>query len=369
MRDFGGVALRTPRLVVRPSSAAEIAAVVRSAATEDAVEMVARGCGHSSRGESLTDGIALDMRGMTAVHRVSEDSVTVDAGATWREVLDAALPNRLMPPVLTDYLDLTVGGTLSAAGIGGASHIFGTQAANVIELEAVTPEGEIVNCSPSHRRHLFDSLRAGMGRHGVIATATLRLIAAPERVLSCRMHCASIVELIAEQGRISADHISGQVKSSGFELKAVLYDASSPPSALSHTDVEELTFVEFADRLRPDVEKLVELGEWERPHPWGQVILPATQAAPLIEQTLTHATPDDIGLSGVILIKRFRPGQVPMLRAPSDAVLFALLRTASPGCHSVAQMSAANDQLYARAQAIGGVPYPPQPIADLARAI
>jgi hypothetical protein len=94
---------------------------------------------------------------------------------------------------------------------------------------------------------------------------------------------------------------------------------------------------------------------------------PAAQAATLIEDTLTETTPADLGLSGVILIKRFSPGLVPMLRAPSDAVLFALLRTASPAA-TVAQIAATNDRLFDRAQAIGDVPYPPQPMSDLVHA-
>ncbi|WP_306358308.1 MULTISPECIES: FAD-binding protein [unclassified Nocardia] len=361
-RDFGGLVSRTPRLVVRPGSAEEIAALVRNEETRVRVDVIARGCGHSSRGESLTDGIAVDMRGMARVHEVLGDRVVVEAGATWREVLEATLPRGLVPPVLTDYLDLTVGGTLSAAGIGGASHIHGTQAANVFELEAVTHTGEVVTCSPRHRSQLFDALRSGMGRHGIITRATLRLITAPENVLSCRVRYASAAELLAAQSRITADHISGQVKSSGFELKAVVYDVSSPPQGLTPIDVEELTFEEFADRMRPDVEKLIEVGEWDRPHPWGQVIVPADHAVELIEATLAETSPADIGLSGVILIKRFSPGPVPMLRAPSDAVLFAFLRTASPGCSTAARMSVANDRLYDRAEAIGGVPYPPVPI-------
>ncbi|SUA72835.1 6-hydroxy-D-nicotine oxidase [Nocardia otitidiscaviarum] len=361
-RDFGGLVSRTPSRVVRPAYAAEIADLVRDSVVARAgVAVVARGCGHSSRGESLTEGIAVDMRGMARVHEVGEDRVVVDAGATWREVLEATLQCGRMPPVLTDYLDLTVGGTLSAAGIGGTSHIHGTQAANVLELEAVTPAGEIVTCSPRQRSQLFDALRSGMGRHGIITKAALRLTTAPKAVLSCRVQFASAAELIAAQGRIHADFISGQVKSSGFELKAVVYDASGPPQGLAPIDVEELAFEDFADRMRPDVEKLIELGEWDCPHPWGQVIVPAAQAAKLVEATLAETSPADIGLSGVILIKRFSPGPVPMLRAPSDAVLFALLRTASPGCATAAQMTVANDQLYDRAEAVGGAPYPPRP--------
>ncbi|MGV9832906.1 FAD-binding protein [Nocardia niigatensis] len=368
-RDFGRFLSRTPRRVVRPSSTGEIAALIQDVVARDLGDVVARGCGHSSRGESLTDGIALDMRSMVTVHEITGDRVVVDAGATWREVLEATLSCGRMPPVLTDYLDLTVGGTLSAAGIGGTSHIHGTQAANVIELEAVTSRGEIVTCSSRHRSQLFDTLRSGMGRHGVITKATLRLIAAPESVLSCRVGYSSAAELIAAQGSIAADHISGQVKSSGFELKAVVYDASRPPQGLVPIDVEELTFAEFADRMRPDVEELIELGEWDNPHPWGMVIVPAPRAGRFIEATLAETAPADIGLSGVILIKRFVPGPVPLLCAPSDAVLFALLRTASPGCSTAAKMSVANDQLYDRALSIGGVPYPPRPVPGRAPTI
>lgn len=363
-RDFGGIACRTPALTVPPTSTAEVVAVVRDAMAAG-VDILARGCGHSSRGESITDGVAVDMRGMSAIHRGDQDSITVGAGATWRRVLEATLPHGRMPPVLTDYLDLTVGGTLSAAGIGGASHIHGTQAANVLELEVVTPDAEIVTCSAFRRRQLFDAVRAGMGRHGIITTATLRLCPAPEQVLSCRIRCDSVTALIAEQARITADHISGQAKPSGLELKAVLYDTDRLPTGLEPTDVEEIPFVDFADRMRPDVAKLVEIGEWDRPHPWGQVILPAAYAASVIEDTLDRTEPADLGLSGVILIKRFHPGEVPMLRAPSDAVLFGLLRTASPGCRTAAQMSAANDRLYEQARAVGGVPYPPQPTSVL----
>ncbi|KAB2339613.1 FAD-binding protein [Actinomadura rudentiformis] len=357
MRDFGGMIDRTPGEVLRPASAREIADVLRTARTD----VVARGCGHSTGGQPLTDGVVLDMRGLASVHEVRGDRVTVDAGATWLELLDATLPHGRTPPVLTDLLDLTIGGTLSAGGVGGASHVHGTQAATVLALDVVTPDGEIVSCSPSRRAELFDAVRAGMGRHGIITRATLRLIPAPERVLSCKVGCSSAAELIQAQRRVRADHISGQVKTSGYELKAVVYDGTHPPAGLDPAEVEELPYRDFADRMRPDVEELKAIGEWDRPHPWATMILPAAHAAAFIEAAMRATAPEDLGLSGVVLIKRFTPGWVPMLRAPSDSVLFGLLRTASPGCRSAAEMAAANRELHEHARALGGVPYPPAP--------
>src|SRR5690606_33462494 len=117
MRDFGGIVERSPARVVRPGSAGEVADAVREAAARG-LRAVPRGLGHSTHGQSLTDGVSLDLRGLTGTEVRGRRAVAA-AGTTWREVLAATLPHGLTPPVLTDYLDLTVGGTISAGGIGG----------------------------------------------------------------------------------------------------------------------------------------------------------------------------------------------------------------------------------------------------------
>jgi hypothetical protein len=348
VRDFGGIVERTPARVIRPGSPDEVAAALREAAAQG-LEAVPRGAGHSTFGQSLTSGVSLDMRGLAGVHEVGGRQASVGAGTTWREVLAATLPHGLTPPVLTDHLDVTVGGTISAGGIGGTSHVHGTQADNVLALDVVTG-GRVVTCSPALRPELFGAVRAGLGRHGIITGATLRLVPAPGRVLSCRIPCRDASDLLRVQRETTADHISGQVKPSGggwrFEAKAVLYgDAGEPPPGT--TETESLAYLDFADRMRPDVAELVALGEWARPHPWAMVFLPAPRAAAVIESALAEMTTADLGRSGVILIKTLRTG----------TVLFSVLRTASPGCASVAEMLAANHRLLARARAAGGTRY------------
>jgi cytokinin dehydrogenase len=61
------------------------------------------------------------MSKMQTVQDIRGDCVTADAGATWRDVLAATLPQRFTPPVLTDYLGLSVGGTLAVGGVGAAT--------------------------------------------------------------------------------------------------------------------------------------------------------------------------------------------------------------------------------------------------------
>ncbi|MGI5202556.1 FAD-binding protein [Spirillospora sp. CA-108201] len=357
MRDFGGIIERSPALVVRPASAREAAAAVREAAAQG-LEAVPRGLGHSTYGQSLTSGVSLDLGGLAGVREVGPDRAVVGAGTSWRAVLAATLPLGLTPPVLTDHLDVTVGGTISAGGVGGTSHRHGTQADNVLALEVVA-DGEPLTCSPDVRPDVFDAVRGGLGRHGVITAATLRLVPAPRRVLSCTVPCRDAADLLRVQRETPAEHISGQAKPSeagwAYEAKAVLYGAGEPPPGTAET--EELPFADFADRLGPDVRELIALGEWARPHPWGIVLLPGHAAAAVIGATVAGMTPADLGLGGAIVIKALRVGRVPMLAAPDDPVLFGLLRTASPGCASVADMLAANRALLDRAEAVGGVRY------------
>ena len=71
----------------------------------------------------------------------------MQAGIKWRALVEHLAPQRLSPPVLTNNLDVTVGGTLSMGGLGVASWRYGTQADNCLELEVVTGTGEIVRCS------------------------------------------------------------------------------------------------------------------------------------------------------------------------------------------------------------------------------
>ena len=65
----------------------------------------------------------------------SRRTISVEAGAVWRDVTARAYRHGLVPPVLTNNLSVTVAGTLSVAGVGVASFKHGAQTDNVEELE------------------------------------------------------------------------------------------------------------------------------------------------------------------------------------------------------------------------------------------
>lgn len=104
------------------------------------------------------------MRSFNAIEPPTANGVWVQAGTRWREVLAATTAVGLTPPVFTDYVDTTVGGTLCVGGIGGASHRHGLQVDNVLTLEVVTGDGRKIFCSPTIQPLLFRSVLVGLGQ-------------------------------------------------------------------------------------------------------------------------------------------------------------------------------------------------------------
>jgi len=117
-QDYGQVVHEQPAAVLRPGSPEDIGRIV-GFARRARIPVVARGQGHQPFGQAqVTGGVVVDMRSLRSVRAVSAERIDVEAGADWRDVLKVALSQGATPPVLTAYLGLTVGGTLSIGGVG-----------------------------------------------------------------------------------------------------------------------------------------------------------------------------------------------------------------------------------------------------------
>lgn len=377
--DFGHLVHHRPLAVLEPGSVDDIAAMV-GYCRDRRVPVAARGQGHATNGQAQADrGLVIDMTPLSGIE-IGPGQARVQGGAVWSALLHAALPHGLTPPVLTDYLELSVGGTLSAGGVGGATHQHGAQVDNVIELDVVTGTGDLVTCSPTSRADLFHAVLAGLGQCAIITRATVRLLPAPATVRHYQLSYPSLAALTADQRTVVRDgrfdYVEGQVQapqdgSPGwlFVLEAVSFagrDDARLLGDLSYTrgteEIDDLPYFDFLNRLAPSVEFLKSIGEWDRPHPWLNVFLPDSATDALAGDVIGGLKPADIGLSGVILLYpvRRRLLRTPLLRVPDEEIvfLFTLLKTASPGAEDPAAMVAANRALYERVQAAGGTQYP-----------
>ncbi len=124
-----------------------------SEAVSSGSNLTVRGAGHSAGGQALpVDSVVVDLSGMNGVGPVDLERGTIhcEAGALLRQVVVATLEHGLLPRALINLLDLTIGGLLSAGGIGPGSHLCGPLVANVAALSVVTGDGSLQRCF-SHR--------------------------------------------------------------------------------------------------------------------------------------------------------------------------------------------------------------------------
>src|SRR5206468_3223190 len=105
----------------------------------------------------VLEGVVIDMSGLNRIVSMSRQSILCEAGCTWAQVVERTAPEGLSPPVLPDFVQLSVGGTLSVGGIGGASFRWGAQTDHVLALDVVTADAELVRCSPQQNPDLFDA--------------------------------------------------------------------------------------------------------------------------------------------------------------------------------------------------------------------
>ncbi|GAU50301.1 hypothetical protein TSUD_409170 [Trifolium subterraneum] len=173
--DYGHIIQESPIAVLQPSSISDIANLINySNSLTNPFTISARGKAHSVLGQAMArNGIVVNMTNLNGFRKRSGIVVSdgksplgcyVDVGGEqlWIDVVHATLKRGLTPLSLTDYLYLTVGGTLSNAGIGGQSFRFGPLVSNVLELDVVTGVGELVTCSSSINSDIFYAVLGGL---------------------------------------------------------------------------------------------------------------------------------------------------------------------------------------------------------------
>jgi len=404
-RDWGLVVHDIPLGVITPTSVFEVVEAVVYA-KENQIPIVAQGSSHSVMGQAQAlDGIVLDMKYMNSTLSIAQwpqASAWVEAGSTWRSLLAQTLVLGLTPPVFTDYVDLSIGGTLSVGGKGTATIYHGLQVDNVLALEVVTGRGEVEICSPSENSELFYAVLAGYGQFGVITKARIALIPAQPRTLFIRTLYTDYNAFMEDmfflvndgrydgvQGAVAVNAGFGLIEAVGnsfpgvqlpygsepwlYIIEGVYYftpgnepDISVLTGDLNHDHsvavfAADMTYTGFVSRLDSVEGFLRSIGQWDTvPHAWIDVFLAREIAVDFIEAELADLDPSDV--NGPILIKPYLKSAILTPNYPfpdseevfSYALLRAVLDTTPGVLESIIQ---ANHDIYDRAVALGGTGY------------
>jgi FAD/FMN-containing dehydrogenase len=364
--NFGHVHEGRPAAVIRPGSREDLVEVFREARARG-LTVTTRGSAHSQSEQGVSrGGLLVDLRSMGRVLEVDAKAATatVEAGALWSDVVAATLREGLVPPVLTNNLAVTVGGTLSIAGVGVASFRHGTQCDQVEELEVVTADGEARTCSRARDPELFWGVLAGLGQIGIITRARLRLRRPRPMTRTYDLVYDDARAFLADAARAMDcgrfEHLESWCSPSVQGLKwvdgvrqpfarwlfpfhlSVEFDPGAPPDddamlegfrPWERVHVEDLPLGEFLGRMTPVFDLWKALGTWEHLHPWMEVVLPWERAADYLDAILPDLPPG-VSVGGHVLLwpARTAASEVPLfMHPPGERVVgFGILPAVPP---------------------------------------
>nr|XP_043610946.1 cytokinin dehydrogenase 6-like [Erigeron canadensis] len=339
-KDFGNRYTHLPAAILYPKSVSDISSLINhifQMGPTSGLTVAPRGHGHSLVGQAQAhQGVIINMESLGKSQQMhfhidyNKDTkssfVDVSAGALWIDILHEGLKKHgFAPKSWTDYLHLTVGGTLSNAGISGQAFRHGPQINNVRQLEVVTGTGEIVTCTKEMNSDLFYGVLGGLGQFGIITRAHILLEPAPTMVKWIRVLYLDFTTFTQDQEQLissgSFDYVEGFVLinrtgllnnwrssfknkdpvqadrfvSEGktmFCLEIAKYfkheDADTIDqkvekllSKLNYNEstlfISKVSYVEFLDRVHVSELKLQEKGLWDVPHPWLNILVPKSK--------------------------------------------------------------------------------------------
>ncbi|CAL9756951.1 unnamed protein product [Musa acuminata subsp. burmannicoides] len=380
--DFGRILFNSPSAVLRPQSSEDISLLLSflSSSSFSRVTVAARGAGHSIHGQAQAlDGIVIEMDALPSnieIHKKGEEVVgvsyaDVSGGALWIELLHESLKHGLAPRSWTDYLYLSVGGTLSIGGISGQTFKYGPQISNVLQLDVVTGKGKLVTCTPTKSPELFFAVLGGLGQFGIITRARILLQDAPEKVKWVRAFYDDFDTFTSDQELLISmpelvDYVEGFVvlneqflhgSSTAFPthldftpefhsngssnvyycIEFAVHDDGSKNASTeevveeiarrmshlpSHLYGAEVSYYDFLNRVRMEEMSLRSVGLWEVPHPWLNMFVPKSGIKAFRDLLLENISPDEF--AGPILL-------YPLLRDKWDTNTSVVLPDAAGG--------------------------------------
>ncbi|WP_116040529.1 FAD-binding oxidoreductase [Amycolatopsis palatopharyngis] len=163
-----------PALVVGALDAHDVRAAVEFAVATGA-KIAVQASGHGL-GEALDGGVLISTRRMNEVTvDPAAATASVEAGATWQQVIDAAAPYGLAPlsgsSTGVGAVSYTLGG-----GVGLLARRHGFAADHVRRIDLVTADGQLRHVTADSDPDLFWALRGGGGNFGVVTGMEIGLL-------------------------------------------------------------------------------------------------------------------------------------------------------------------------------------------------
>ncbi|MDI9818319.1 MULTISPECIES: FAD-binding oxidoreductase [unclassified Legionella] len=310
--DFGQLTQVNPVAACIPQSIEKLQSFLEYA-NQHHLPVTVRGKGLSQGGQSLpvNGGVTLHLEKLNKVHEHEVDSIWIESNASWATLLAKSLTGYQIPYVIPYNCNLSIGGILSAGGVGASSFKYGSITSHVEALEVVQADGQLKVIDS--KSELFQACLSGQGRFAVITKACIKL-----------RHCLKnvrtffLVYLKKEQWlhdiqevRGRADYIEsfcspsiqGAKLTSGKRLPfaqwlyalhvSIEYDKIPPEVNIISTldpwkiiHIQDESIHSYLHRHDSRFEAMKLTGQWDLPHPWYECFIPTRVLADNLEMLL-----------------------------------------------------------------------------------
>jgi cytokinin dehydrogenase len=358
-QDFGHIVQGDAQTILQPKDTQELAEMLK-AANLAGLPITPRGRGRSQSGQAVSlTGLTLETSRLDSILDCDRqpNQIACGAGVTWRQLMAICQTKAQLPFVMPLNLDLSLGGTLSAGGFGANSHRYGPAITHVKTLEVVTGAGERVTCSAQSRPEVFNAALGGLGRCGIISSATLALRSFKPNVRTYYLLYEDLEPWLADQQRLvqmpQVDYLEGFCSASIQGLRKTEYgrrpflhwqyglhigtefDSSQTPQDSLILEglryrrlllVEEDATVDYAARYDARFRAMRQSGAWEQAHPWFECMLPVDAAPQFISEALA-LLPPYFGDGHRVIMLADTATSASFIRPAAPAIIFAILPT------------------------------------------
>ncbi|OQE35155.1 hypothetical protein PENCOP_c014G08082 [Penicillium coprophilum] len=164
-----------PTCIAAPSSAAEMAQVIKNLHNVDTLFAIKSGGHNPNNGfSSIQDGLLVSTKNLDQVdYNPKDQTAIIGPGLSWEEVLEG-LEGTGRTVVGGRIGEVGVGGFMLGAGMSFLSTQYGWAANNVLDFEVVLANGTIVHATEKQNQDLFLSLKGGGNNFGVVTAYTVQ---------------------------------------------------------------------------------------------------------------------------------------------------------------------------------------------------
>lgn len=215
---------------------------------------------NTTRSKSYKKGSEhLDLRQLCDIIQIDSEKriAIVEPRVTMEQLVKATLAHGLIPPVVPEFKDITVGGAVMGGAGESGSHKWGSFNDICLSLEILCGDGSVIKATPTENEDIFYGFPCSYGSLGVLLSAEIKLIPAKDMVHLKYHKCSSAAAGIQKLKELSPDFLDGIAfaKDSIVIIEGHLENANHLPK-FSMSSLSSEWYFQHVEKLQTDEEQM-----------------------------------------------------------------------------------------------------------------